>query len=255
MSDQSSVIPLTSRRMSETDYDRERQRIRDLFGDSRSDAGTRWEQALAQLFWRSGWTQEELASKEGKSKSWISQRLIFGRFLTFVDNNSAESTSGGILTERLFRQYWEQTDVSNERRRFRQVIEMMVTERRAGTGRNRNALMDLVREHYSNGKWHATDAIAKRLGKEQDEIERVMAAATSRGARRYKIERRRRGRDFQYRIFSMEKTVSTVELTEKLGPLILDLKAEGSKNMATIAITRIAKIAAELQQMIDEWTR
>lgn len=237
--------------MSETDYDRERQRIRDLFGDSRNEAGTRWEQALAQLFWRSGWSQDELAAKEGKSQTWVNFRLRFGRFLAFSEN----ITDCNILTEGRFRKYWEQTDGSNERRRFNQVIEMIGTEQRAGTGRNRNALMDLVREHYSNGKWHATDAIAKRLGKEQEEVERVLAAATSRGARRYKIERRRRGRDFQYRIFSMEKTVSTVELTEKLCPLILDLKAEGSKNMATIAITRIAKIAAELQQMIDEWTK
>lgn len=251
MSDQSSVIPFTPPRMSETDYDRERQRIRDLFGDSRNEAGTRWEQALAQLFWRSGWSQDELAAKEGKSQTWVNFRLRFGRFLAFSEN----ITDCNILTEGRFRKYWEQTDGSNERRRFNQVIEMIGTEQRAGTGRNRNALMDLVREHYSNGKWHATDAIAKRLGKEQEEVERVLAAATSRGARRYKIERRRRGRDFQYRIFSMEKTVSTVELTEKLCPLILDLKAEGSKNMATIAITRIAKIAAELQQMIDEWTK
>lgn len=255
MSDQSSVIPFTPPRMSETDYDRERQRIRDLFGDSRNEAGTRWEQALAQLFWRSGWRQEELAIKEGKSQDWVSKRLRFGRFLTFIDNKSENKADSFILSEWAFRRYWERTDGSNERRRFIQVAEMIGTEQRAGTGRNRNALMDLVREHYSNGKWHATDAIAKRLGKEQDEVERVLAAATSRGARRYKIERRRRGRDFQYRIFSMEKTVSTVELTEKLCPLILDLKAEGSKNMATIAITRIAKIAAELQQMIDEWTK
>lgn len=252
MSDQSSVIALTAPRMSETDYDRERQHIRDLYGNSRNDAGTRWEQALAQLFWRSGWTQEELAAKEGKAQSWVSNRLRFGRFLSFSENIS----NGDILTERVFRQYWERADGSNERRRFNQVVEMIGTEERAGSPGRSRALIDSVREHYSNGKWHPTDVIAKRLGKEQEEIEKVLAGAASRGAgRRYKIERRRRGRDFQYRIFPMEKTVSTTELTEKLGPLILDLKAEGRKNMATIAISRIAKIAAELQQMIDEWTR
>ena len=132
---------------------------------------------------------------------------------------------------------------------------MSFLEARAGTGRNRNVLMDEIRDHYSNGKWHGTDAIAKRLDRDEGEIERTLAAAASRGSRRYKIERRRRGRDHQYRVFPMEQTVSSVELTEKLGPLIIELKAEGRKNMATIAITAIARIAAEMQQMLEEWTR
>ena len=38
----------------------------------RAEAGARFEQALATLFFRSGWTQEKLAEKEGKSQHWIS---------------------------------------------------------------------------------------------------------------------------------------------------------------------------------------
>lgn len=41
------------------------------------------DQALAVLFARSGWTQDMLAKKEGKSQRWISYRLTFGHFLTF----------------------------------------------------------------------------------------------------------------------------------------------------------------------------
>lgn len=251
MSDESSVISFSPARMSERDYDRERQRIRDLFGDSKSDAGTRWEQALAQLFFRSGWTQGELAAKEHKSQSWVQYQLRFGRFLDFL----GDTTVVVSVTEGSFRKFWEQTEGSSERRRFQQVKEMITAQDRAGTGRNRNVLMDEIREHYSNGKWHGTDVIAKRLDKEQDQVERVLAASTSRGSRKYKVERRRRGRDYQYRIFPLEKTVSSVELAEKLGPLVDQLKAQGRKNMATIAITLIAEIASEMQQMLDEWTR
>jgi hypothetical protein len=50
---------------------------------TKAEAGIRWEQELARLFVRSGWTQEELVKREGKSKGWIDQRLRFGRFLNF----------------------------------------------------------------------------------------------------------------------------------------------------------------------------
>jgi hypothetical protein len=52
-------------------------------GDKRADAPAKYDQALASLFYRSGWTQEELAKKEGKSQRWISYHLLFGRFLHF----------------------------------------------------------------------------------------------------------------------------------------------------------------------------
>lgn len=254
MSDESTVIPFGPRRMSEDDYDQERQRIRDLFGDNKTEAGARWEQALAGLFFHSGWTQEELAKKEGKSQTWVQRQLRFGRFLDFLAN-SPNGTNRQIVAERPFREYWEQTEGSSELRRFQQVKEMTIAQERAGPARNRNALMDEIREHYSNGKWHGTDAIANRLDKPRDQVERVLAASTSRGSRKYKVERRRRGRDYQYRIFPMQTTVSTVELTERLGPLINQLKAEGCKNMATFAITLVAAIASEMQQMLDEWTK
>jgi len=49
--------------------------------------------AFANLFHRSGWTQEQLAKKEGKSQPWIVVRLRFGRFLKFItgSNNSEEA--------------------------------------------------------------------------------------------------------------------------------------------------------------------
>jgi hypothetical protein len=62
----SNVTPIAGR-MKESAYDQERARLRGLYGDSRKEAGARFEQALAKLFHVSGWTLEELARKEGKS--------------------------------------------------------------------------------------------------------------------------------------------------------------------------------------------
>lgn len=243
------VIPFKQARMSDREYQRERERIREVYGDNKSEAGIRWEQALAKLFYASGWTQEELAAQEGKSQQYIALRLRFGRFLSF----SANTTSCSNVPEGRFRKYWEQTSGSDIRR-FAQVAEMIQKDNKP-RGINRNALMDQIRDLYSNGKWHSTEAIANRVGKDQGEVERTLAGAASRGHRRFRIERRRRGRDFQYCIYPMDKTVSSVELSEKLGPVILQLRAEGRKNMATIAIAKIAEIAAELQVMLDDWTR
>ena len=75
-------------RMTAAQFDAERTRLRGLYGDSRKEAGARYEQALARLFYQSGWTLNELAKREGKGKSPVSQLLIFGRFLWFLEEEN-----------------------------------------------------------------------------------------------------------------------------------------------------------------------
>jgi hypothetical protein len=57
--------------------------LRATYGDTSKRAGALADQALAALFVRSVWTQERLAAAEGKKKSYIGYRLVFGRFLAF----------------------------------------------------------------------------------------------------------------------------------------------------------------------------
>ena len=89
-----------------------RARLRELYGESSVEA--KRDQALAQLFARSGWTQEELGKKEGKSQDWISLRLRFGRFLNFT-TAVVNSELPRNLTEWRFRELWEQTDKTETR--------------------------------------------------------------------------------------------------------------------------------------------
>ena len=51
--------------MSDYEYDAERARLRETYGDTAEEAGVKFEQALARLFHRSGWTQQKLADKRG----------------------------------------------------------------------------------------------------------------------------------------------------------------------------------------------
>jgi hypothetical protein len=63
-------------------------------------------QALALLFQRSGWTQDELAKKEGKGQQWVSRHLLFGRFLSFTPTGVSIESLPANLTERRFRAFW-----------------------------------------------------------------------------------------------------------------------------------------------------
>lgn len=69
------VVSLSAaRRLSAEDYAAERNRLWMVYGASRDEAGNRFEQELAKLFTRSGWTQEELARVEEKPQAWISRQ-------------------------------------------------------------------------------------------------------------------------------------------------------------------------------------
>ncbi len=73
-------LTVVGHRMSEAEYDAERAKL----APDKAAAAVRWEQALAVLFARSNWTQEQLAKKEGKNQSWVARQLLFGRFLSFM---------------------------------------------------------------------------------------------------------------------------------------------------------------------------
>lgn len=79
------------------------------------------EQALAALYHRTGWTQDELAKVERVDRTTVARRILFGRFLDFVPSGHNGTKPPRNLTERRFRSYWERTTSSNERQRFAEV--------------------------------------------------------------------------------------------------------------------------------------
>ena len=115
-------------KLSRTDYEHDRAAIRETYGDSSQQAGAKRDQALAKLFYRSGWMQEELAKVEGVTQKTISQRLLFGRFLNFIPAGINLETAHFKLTEGAFQRNWKRIDKNetNERIRFgavRRLIE------------------------------------------------------------------------------------------------------------------------------------
>ena len=248
-----SVIAFSSAgRMSPAEYDLQRAKLPDV----RKHAGARFDQELATLFYRSGWTQEQLAKKEGKSQQHIQRHLLFGRFLNFTPFGVNPENTPNNLTEGRFRKYWLQTEkAGNERIRFQQVLDLIRDHTVISNSTIAKGYPKIIREHFADAKWYPLADIAEKL----DDPDHAAVERALYGMKKDKtadIETRLRGRDQhkEYRIFPREKTVSTTELAEKLGPLIKDLKEEGKKSMARMVPAKVAMLADLLQRLLDEWT-
>lgn len=95
------VHVMAPRRMTPDDYRAERERIRQTYGDNAKDANGLREQALAALYHRSGWTQDELAKVEGISRPQMTMRLLFGRFLGFVAAGNIPNEAIGVSHDKV----------------------------------------------------------------------------------------------------------------------------------------------------------
>lgn len=240
-------------KITEEEYDRERARLRELYGDSNAEAVAKRDQALAVFFYRSGWTQEHLAKKEGKSQKWVDFRLRFGRFLSTMVLNP--ETAPNNLTERRFRGYWEQTEKDgNERKRFARVQEFMAAELSLQAKRRPTIKKDIV-EKFGDGKWHLQSDIAEEIGADEEQVVSTLKEACDRAnVSDIVCEKKKVGQELSFRIFKKEKMVSAIELAEKLTPIVKELIAEGKKNMATMSPATVAHLAGLLRSLLDEWT-
>lgn len=254
MSEIASVIPFsTATRMSEAEYDAERARLTALYGETSVEAAAKRDQALARLFERSKWTQEQLAAKENKSRQWIVTRLRFGAFLNFATVVAKAESVPNNLTEGRFRSYWSRTDNDgDDRDRFHAVIRMMQSER--VTAPRRPKIGNKIREQFADGKWHNLDVIANKLDADVDHVRETLDGISKNQTYDCRAEKKKVGTGSAYRVFKLDKAISLDEITEKLTPILLGLEAEGKKTMATMAPAAVAILAHKLRTLLKEWS-
>jgi hypothetical protein len=249
----SATAVLRSAQMGEEEYVRERARLTTTFFGNSSIQGTaKGEQALAILFYRSGWTEEHLAKKEGRTRQWVSNHMRFGRFLDFA---GPEFLPKNLSTNK-FLDIWERQTVQKERHersRFQTVLKIVRSE--SIMAARRPSIGESIKERFGDGKWHALNSIVEGVGADEKHILDSINGMSKNGYFGCKVERKRVGTNTEFRIFKKENTISLDELTEKLAPIIKELKAEGKKNMATMSPATVAHLAGKLSNLLDEWAR
>lgn len=238
-----------ARAYSEAQFDCEREDIRKTYGDSGVEAKALGEQALAALFYRSGWTQEQLAKKEGCKRVVVSYRLTFGRFLAFV-------TSGDIprnLTERRFRGYWQRTEGSNERQRFAAVAKLIQEDIRVGASTSsKPAVGKALREQFADGAWHRVPTMARHVGASTEDVVAVLNIMRDHGSYGCHCERKQVGKERHYRIVKgASKRIDVQVLQQELQPILDGLFAEGQKNAATFSPVTVSTLARQIEQLVE----
>ena len=218
-------------------------------GDSSAEMAIKRDQERARLLAESGWTQQELALRLGRSQRWISYQLLFGRFLN-------SSTIVLNIREGAFRSVWEQTDSNDdEAERFAEALELLEQQATDRTAKPSRILGDRIMARFADGEWHALDAIAAGLGVGQAEAKATLEQMRLRGAYRSKCEHKQVGLRWHYRIFRQDKLVSTAELIEKLGPIVDELLRQGQTNAATVSIGTVGSCGAQIKRLLDEWSK
>src|SRR5262245_27617961 len=131
----------------------------------------------------------------------------------------------------------------------------MVVTRPVRVGRPRRPKIgDTIREHFADGKWYAVEAIAAKIEADRDHVVTTLRGISKNQTYSCNAEKKKVRTRVEYRIFKLNKTISSHELIEKLAPIDEGLKEQGSKNMVTMSPQTVAVLAHRLQKLLDEWT-
>jgi hypothetical protein len=110
---------------------------------------------------------------------------------------------------------------------------------------------------FGDGKWHSLKTIAARIGEPEASVKQSLDLLADGQSQDVKCERKQVGTSWSYRLFPIhqDRAVGSLELAEKLGPIIGELLAEGRKRQELASPTAVARLAHQLKTLIDAWVR
>ena len=240
--------------MNEDQFEARLKHIEEQAGAMQARVNAYRDQEIARLFVQSGWTQERIAQRMGKSQQHISRLLLFGRFLVFTPSWCNPMKPPKNLTEGRFRGYFERTDkTAKEPRRFAEVLRLMeeaFTLRRPLPPR---CVGKQVAADFADGKWRAPEAIAETIGASVDNVVAVLDGIKQYGSHNCHAERRAAGKGVQYRVVrGGGKKIDLETLRVEVSPIIKQLEIEARKNIARFSPLTIIDLVHKLKTSLDK---
>ena len=238
----------------EDQFDARLKHIEEQAGAMQARVDAYRDQEIARLFVQSGWTQERIAQRMGKSQQHISRLLLFGRFLVFMPTGHKPMNPPKNLTERLFRGYFERTEKHpKEARRFAEVLRMMEDEFAMTTTRATARVAKAVADDFGDGKWRTPETIAEGIDATTEDVVTVLESMKKSGVHKCHCERRPAGKGVQYRVVrGGGKKIDLETLRVEVSPIIKQLEIEGRKNMATFSPLTVLDCAHKLNTLLDK---
>jgi hypothetical protein len=169
------------------------------------------------------------------------------------------------LTERRFNKFWVTTKElkGNDRQRFRATWQAILAseqdEAAKGNGRKPprdfGPLRQQLGKKFSDGKWHAAEAIADRLDTDIETVADMIGGARKfrLGEFPYEVEQKPVGRSVKYRLFKQDRQLSLQKVQEELAPIIEGLIAESKKTVVTQSPGTVARLAHQLKKLLEKW--
>jgi hypothetical protein len=235
----------------------EKARLITLYGDTGRNASGKRAQALARLYAQSGWTQEALAEVEGRSRPYVTQLLVFGRFLLVANCNNAIECSEGR-----FRALWKRTDkTATDEARFVAVEAMFEEEsmqQRTAPGTTR-ALARKIIEQFSDGKVHRLREIAETVEADIDVVRSICDRIVTKGTFQTFGERRpappAQGSSAYRFVKGGKKKLDVTAFYTEVQPFLDDLDTLANGHHVDFSQEAVKLASAQIRKVIERMVR
>ena len=240
--------------MNEDQFEARLKHIEEQAGAMQARVNAYRDQEIARLFVQSGWTQERIAQRMGKSQQHISRLLLFGRFLVFTPSWCNPMKPPKNLTEGRFRGYFERTDkTAKEPRRFAEVLRMMEDAFELHSPRTPSSVGKRIASEFATGKWLEPEAIAEAIEAPVKQVVGVLEGMRQFGSHNCHAERRAAGKGVQYRVVrGGGKKIDLETLRVEVSPIIKQLEIEARKNIARFSPLTIIDLVHKLKTSLDK---
>jgi hypothetical protein len=118
---------------------------------------------------------------------------------------------------------------------------------------SRFGLGKLIKAQFSDGKWHSFEAIVIATRAPAKNVWSTLDLMRRWGTYKTKCERKKVGKEYQFRLSSRDKQISAHELIEKLTPILKELEVQGRANAATMSPPTVRIMTAKIQKLLEEW--